>query len=118
MKKGIIILSWILLTIFYCWNTADLGRSMGENTNSAIEKYSEMMVEYGGTTTDLEHLGSAIEDMYCYKAFDDLGKTFKTDFLILAVTSVIYLVFTIGCYHFLFVKNRKTSEQNKENVSN
>ena len=118
MKKCVIALSWILITILYCWNTTDLGRSMGENTNSAIENYSEMMIKYGGTTTDFEHLGSAIGDMYCYKAFDDLGKTFKTDFLILAVTSVIYLVFTIWCYHFLFVKNIKTSEQNKENVSN
>lgn len=109
MKKSVILSVWILLTALYCWSISDIGRSMGANINSAIEKYSEMMVEYGGATTDFEHLGSAMADMYSYKSFENLGKEFQFDFTVIAVTSVIYLVFTIGCYHFAFVKKEKKS---------
>lgn len=113
MKKSIIISIWILITILYCWNLSDIGRSMGANINSAIENYSEMMVEYGGTATDYEHLGSAIADMYSYNTFHNLEKEFKFDFTIIAVTSVIYLVFTMGCYHVSFAKKRKSHRQKK-----
>ena len=109
MKKSVILSVWILLTALYCWSISDIGRSMGANINGAVEKYSEMMVEYGGTTTDLEHLGSAMGDMYSYKSFYNLEKIFQFDFTVIAVTSVIYLVFTIGCYHFAFVKKEKKS---------
>lgn len=101
-KKIIIFLVWIALTVFYCWNLSDIGRSMGANTNSAIEKYSEMMVEYGGTTTDINHLGSAMTDMWSYKNFDNLSKEFKFDFTVVGVSTVIYIFLTIVCYHQAF----------------
>ncbi len=100
MKRVIFLICWIMLTIFYCWNLSDVGRSMGANTNSAIEAYSEMMVKYGGTTTDSENLGSAMADMWSYGEFHNLSKEFKTDFTIIGVTTVIYIFMTILFYHF------------------
>ena len=106
MKRKIIgLIVWICLTILYCLNFADIGSSMGAKTNSVIEDYSQMMVEYGGTNTNLDNLGSAMADMSSYKMFDNLSDRFESDFSIIGVTTVIYVFVSILIYHLCFVKN-------------
>lgn len=101
MKRKIIgLVIWICITILYCLNLADIGRSMGANINSAIEQYSQMIVEYGGTTTDIEHLGSALGDMSIYRMFNNLSKEFKFDFTVVAISTVIYVFASVLIYHF------------------
>jgi hypothetical protein len=74
MKKKIITLVvWLALTVLYVWNLGDSGRYIGSSTTWALEDYSQMMVEYGGTTTDAYHLGAAMGDMANYKMFCDYG---------------------------------------------
>lgn len=113
-KKIIIFIVWIGITFLYCWNMADTGRSMGALTNSALENYAEMITEYGGTTTDIEHMGGAIADMWIYKSMHNLSDTFKFDFKIISVTTVIYMVISIICYHFAF-NSKKLSNKIDEN---
>lgn len=112
-KKGkIFILGlWLCLTALYCWFLSDIGHSMGVNTNFAIEAYAEMMVKYGGTTTDAEHLGSAMVDMWSYKYFDDLSKTFKRYYTVVGITTAIYFFLSLLCYHQAFVKKKKNTEK-------
>ncbi len=46
MKKKIMgLIVWMCLMILYCLNFADIGNSISAKTNSAIEDYSQMMVE-------------------------------------------------------------------------
>ena len=112
MKKKIIVsVIWIVISIFYCWSLSDIGGSIGAFTNSAIEKYSEMKAEYGGTTTDIKHLGSAMGDMFIYRMYN-LKNEFKTFFTIIAVLTIVYILFSIYFYHFIFVKTDK--EKDKE----
>lgn len=101
----VIFMIWFFITVIYCWSFSDFGRSIGANTNSAIEKYSEMMVEYGGTTTDMENLGSAMSDMSRYRMFDNLSKEFRFNFTAISVFTVVYILITILCYHFAFIKD-------------
>lgn len=106
MKAKIIVVSiWVIVSILYCLNLADIGRSIGANTNQAIEMYSEMVVKYGGTTTDLDHLGDAVGDTWSYSRFGDLSKKYKTDFTIIGLTTTIYIGATILCYSF-GIKNK------------
>lgn len=107
MKRKIIgFIIWICITILYCLDLADTGRSMGANTNSAIEKYSEMMAEYGGTTTDIEHLGSALGDMSSYRMFNNLSEEFKFDFTVVAISTVVYVLASVFIYHFSFKEKK------------
>lgn len=106
MKRKIIVITvWALLTFLYCWNFWDVGNSMGKRTNSAIENYSEMIVEYEGTSVKLEDSGKAISDMWLYNNYYNLGERFSGNFLFLSITTVIYFSSSILCYHFAFIKD-------------
>ena len=115
IKKIIILVIWIGITFLYCWNMADIGRSMGALTNLALENYAEMMTEYSGTTTDIEHIGGAIGDMWIYKNMHDLSDTFKSDFKVISVTTVIYVIASIFCYHFAFHTDKKEYSKKPSN---
>ncbi len=101
MRKRVICFAiWLLVTILYVWDLSDIGRSMGAFTNKAIERYSEMMVEYGGTTTNWDNLGSALSDMAIYRMDCNLSKRFKGNFISIGVTTALEIVISIACYHF------------------
>ena len=111
MKKRIVCFAiWILVTAAYVWNLSDTGRSMGAFANKAIESYSEMMVEYGGTSTGLDNLGSALGDMSIYNMNYDLSKKFKGDFISIGVTTALEIVISIACYHFATKEKEKKRE--------
>lgn len=103
-NKIIVIIVWVLLTLAYCWNFSDVGKSIGKKTNSAIESYSDMVTEYGGTDVKLEDSGKAISDMYSYKTYNNLGGRFSGQFLFLSITTAIYIISTICCCYFGFIK--------------
>lgn len=105
MKRKIIAITvWFLLTFLYCWNFSDVGNSIGKRINSAVETYSEMVSENEGTSVKLEDSGKAISDAWSYNNYYNLGERFKGNFLFLSITTVIYFVVSIMCYHFAFAK--------------
>lgn len=109
MKKKIITLVvWLALTVLYVWNLGDSGRYIGSSTTWALEDYSQMMVEYGGTTTDAYHLGAAMGDMANYKMFCDLESKYKKNMIMAGVTTVIYILVTIKCYNVVFKRIEET----------
>lgn len=103
-RKIIAFVAWILFTILYCWNLGDVGRSIGARTTNAIEMYSEMMVEYGGTTVNIENSGKTIGGIYSYRTYGNLESRFKGDFLFIGITTAIYFTISIICIYFAFVK--------------
>lgn len=77
MKKKIIALVvWILITIAYVLNIRDTGRAMASN------------IEYVSTKAGF--------------MWNSLGEMFQFDFTVVAVTTVIYVVVTVICYHIVF----------------
>lgn len=97
MKRKIAAMTiWIFLTIVYCFNMADIGRSMGSKINLAME-----------------HLSSDEPiDKYAYgDYYSHLDSHFKFNFIVISVTTVIYVGVTVLCYHFAFTK--KADDSNK-----
>lgn len=104
VKKATILTVWLFLTVLYCWNLSDIGRSMGANTNSAIENYAEYYTqEYIGAEGAVEGIANA----WSYSEFNNLSKKFKGDFMVVGITTVIYVVVTVAIYHFLVKKEKK-----------
>lgn len=96
---------WLIISVGYIWSTADIGRSLGANTNSAFEHYIENYTkEYAGA----EGAAEALTDSWSYSYFNDLSKEFRSGYLGLGVTTVIYIAVTIGCYHYTFSVRKKT----------
>lgn len=111
-RKLIIFFIWLLFTVLYVFNFTDIGRSMGAQTNSAIENYVEYNIkEYTGA----EGAADSIANSWSYSYFNDLEKSFKFDYKVISVTTVIYIIITISCYHLSFVKKENMkSSQNKQ----
>lgn len=105
MKRKVISLCiWSFFTVLYIFLVTDTGRSDGANTNSAIENYVEYYTEeYIGA----EGAASMATNAWSYSHFDDLEEQFKTSYAGIAVSTVIYFVVTISCYHFAFVYKPK-----------
>lgn len=113
MKKKLIALAiWIFVSVLYCLNIADIGRSIGAITNGAIEKYADMRTEYGETVS-LDEFGDAASDSFSYHYFYDLDSDFKFDFTVISITTVIYISVSIGCYH-MGTKGQKPIPKNED----
>lgn len=96
-KKIIIVLIWLVLTGLYCLNAIEIGKSMGRTTKGAIEKYAEV---YDPDIKGSDKIASSISYGHSY----NLSKEFELYFSVLSVTTVIYFVATIACYHMGFIK--------------
>ena len=108
IKRIIAIVVWALLTIFYAWNIADIGRSMGANTTSSIEfhleAYNDTLTSVFSGEEDYQTALNGIINEYIESKFHDLSKEYKKDFTAIGAFSIIYIIATLICYDMVFIK--------------
>lgn len=110
-RKFIILIVWLFLTGLYCWNLLETGKSMGATTTSAIEDYTEMWIKYQGKDETAENVTGALYEAWHYSNSDNLEEKYKGYLMAVGVTSVIYVVITVLCYHLAFIR---IIDKNKE----
>lgn len=115
MKRKIIaLLVWIIVSILYCLNAIDTGRSVGARINGAIEHHVESYTkEYAGA----EGVADAYYNAYVYSESYDLKNKFKMVYGIDSVITVIYVGVSAWCYHYGFTSKDK-KERTEEKMSN
>ena len=78
-NKIVCVVIWLVMSILYCANIIDIGRSMGAKVNGAMEALVN--------ASEGEVSASFAYGQY----YSDLDESFKFDFTIISITTVAYV---------------------------